>query len=66
MRLKCIKGLADSDNINVICLQGDEVVLVEVSEGEVLVEGIQGWCEGVELSLTPKQIAENFSWLSED
>lgn len=56
----CIKGLADSDNINVICLQGDTVIVNEVSEGEILVEGESGWCDGVELNFTPKQFVEHF------
>ena len=64
-RLKCIEGLADSDNVNVICLQGDEVEVREVNEGCIEVEGVFGWCEGVELSFTPKQVAQHFSWLSE-
>ena len=65
MILKCIKGIADSQNVNVVCLTNDEVKVLEVNEGEVLIEGILGWCTGYELSLTPKQIAENFSWKSE-
>jgi hypothetical protein len=56
----CIKGLADSDNINVICLQGDVVNILEVGEGDIVVEGIEGWCEGVELNFTPKQFVEHF------
>ena len=51
MKFKCIKGMADSDNVNVIIMQNDVVIFNESSEGEVLVEGIAGWCKGWELSL---------------
>ena len=60
MKFKCIKGIADSDNVNVIIMQNDAVIFNESSEGEVLVEGIAGWCKGRELSFTPKQFVEHF------
>ena len=60
MKFECIKGMADSDNVNVVVMQGDIVILNEVNEGEVLVEGRAGWCKGIELNFTPKQFVEHF------
>ena len=59
-KLECIKGMNDSSNINVILLQGDILIVTEVSEGEVLLEGLEGWCEGFELCFTPNQIVDHF------
>jgi len=41
-KFECIKGLADSENINVIVMQGDIVELVENEERDICVEGIRG------------------------
>lgn len=60
MKFECIKGMADSDNVNVVVMQGDVVSVIETSEGDILVNGEAGWCEGVELSFTPKQFVEHF------
>lgn len=60
MKFECIKGMADSDNINVIVMQGDVVIFSEYSEGDVYVEGVAGWCRGLELNFTPKQFVEHF------
>jgi hypothetical protein len=60
MKFECIKGMADSDNINVVVMQGDVVIFNECSEGDVYVEGIAGWCKGIELNFTPKQFVEHF------
>jgi hypothetical protein len=60
MKFECIKGMADSDNVNVVVMQGDIVIFNEVNEGDVLVEGVAGWCKGVELNFTPKQFTEHF------
>jgi hypothetical protein len=60
MKFECIKGMADSDNVNVVVMQGDIVIFNEVNEGDVLVEGVEGWCKGVELNFTPKQFTEHF------
>jgi len=60
MEFECTKGMTDTDNINVIVMQGDVVVFNECGEGTVEVEGIAGWCKGLELSFTPKQFAEHF------
>ena len=40
MKFKCIKGIADSENINVIVMQNDIVIFNESDEGKVLVKGI--------------------------
>jgi hypothetical protein len=40
MKFECIKGMVDSDNINIIAMQGDQVIFNEANEGEVWVEGV--------------------------
>jgi hypothetical protein len=60
MKFKCIKGLADKENISIVCMQGDVVELVETSDGEILVNGISGWCDEFELTFTPKEFVEYF------
>ena len=54
-KFECIKGLADSENMNVIVMQGDIVELVDHEDGEICVEGIKGWCSAQELFFTPSQ-----------
>jgi len=56
----CTKGIVDKDNINVICMEGDVVKFIKVDEGDILVEGIVGWCNGKELNFTPKQFSKCF------
>ena len=51
MKFECIKGMATSDNVSVVVMQGDWVELVSTDEGEVLVNGVAGWCNGFELTL---------------
>jgi hypothetical protein len=58
---KCIKGMADRDNVNVICMQGDLVEVIETNEGEILVEGTQGWCRGYEICFTPREFVDHFA-----
>ena len=60
MQFECIKGMATSDDVTVVVMQGDIVELVSTDEGEVLVEGIAGWCKGFELTFTPKEFVEYF------
>ena len=60
LKFKCIKGLADNGNLNVIVMQGDIVELVSTDEGEVLVEGIAGWCKGIELTFPPHLFVTRF------
>ena len=60
MKFECIKGMADSDDIYVIVMQGDIVTFNGYDIGDVCVEGVAGWCRGLELNFTPKQFAEHF------
>lgn len=60
MIVECIKGIADSDNINVVCMQGDLLRVVEVVEGDIYCVGTGGWCEEVELNFTPRVFVECF------
>jgi hypothetical protein len=60
MKFECIKGMATSDNLNVVVMQGDIVELFPNDEGEVLVEGIAGWCKGVELTFSPREFTTHF------
>lgn len=60
MKFECIKGKADSENVNVVVMQGDIVEYVSTDEGEVEIIGIAGWCEGIELVFTPKEFVEHF------
>ena len=59
-KFECIKGLTDSENMNVIVMQGDIVELVDQEEGDIYVEGIRGWCSGFELNFTPSQFVTHF------
>ena len=45
MRFECIKGMATSDDVSVVVMQGDVVELISTDEGEIMVEGISGWCK---------------------
>ena len=60
MKFECIKGMATSDNISVVVMQGDWVELVSTDEGEVVVNGIAGWCKGFELTFTPREFTTHF------
>lgn len=59
-KFECIKGMADHEDVNVIVMQGDIVEFIESGEGEILVEGIHGWCCGLELNFTPSQFVKHF------
>jgi hypothetical protein len=61
MLFKCIKGMADKGNINVVCMQGDLVELISSDEGEILVEGTEGWCRGFEICFTPREFVDHFA-----
>jgi len=65
MKFECIKGIVDSDNINIIAMQGDQVIFNEANEGEVWVEGVSGYCKGFELCLSLKQVVEHFKVVTE-
>jgi len=60
MKFECIKGLATSDNISVVVMQGDWVELVSTDEGEVLVNGVAGYCNGFELTFSPREFTTHF------
>lgn len=60
MTLKAIKGY--STNEDVVFLTGDIVIVNEMEEGIVYLEGITGWSKGTELSLSPKIVAECFKY----
>ena len=55
MKLECIKGYAHEEGI--VCLQGDIVVF---NGTDVELEGIAGWCEGIEITFSPQIVAEHF------
>ena len=57
-KFKCIKGLATEENV--VIMQNDEVKFISHDEGDVLVIGTNGWCDGMELTFTPKQLVEHF------
>jgi hypothetical protein len=59
MKLECIKGFADEDQI--ICLQGDIVVFNGIDDdGIVELEGVEGWCDGLILTFSPQIVVEHF------
>ena len=60
MRFECIKGMATSDDVSVVVMQGDVVELISTDEGEVMVEGISGWCKGFELTFSPREFITHF------
>lgn len=60
MKFECIKGMADSDNVIVIVMQGDVVAIKKINDGVVCVVGVAGWCKGFELSFSPKHFVEHF------
>jgi len=57
--LFAIKGFATNENV--VFLQGDIVEVLGTEEGSVDIIGVQGWCQGIEITLSPKIIAEHFS-----
>ena len=63
MKFECIKGMATSDNISVVAMQGDIVIVVSTDEGEVVVEGKAGWCTGFELNFTPREFTTHFKYV---
>ena len=60
-----IKKMVPGDNLNIIAMQGDQVIFNEVNEGEVWVEGVSGYCKGYELNLSPRQVVEHFKVITE-
>lgn len=60
MILKAIKGYSTDENV--VFLTGDVVRVIEMEEGIVYLEGITGWSKGIELSFSPKIVAEYFKY----
>jgi hypothetical protein len=60
MKFQCTKGMATSDNISVVVMESDVVELVSTDEGEVVVNGVAGWCKGFELTFTPREFTTHF------
>ena len=56
--LECIKGYFTEENV--VFLEGDVVKVISVEEGMIYLEGIFGWCKGIEMSFSPRIIAECF------
>ena len=48
MKLECIKGYSTDENV--VFLNGDTVIINKMEEGIVYLEGLSGWCKGVEIS----------------
>ena len=62
MILEAIKGYSTDENV--VFLTGDNVIVNEMEEGIVYLEGVSGWCRGIELSFSPKIVAEYFKYLT--
>ena len=60
MMLKAIKGYSTDENV--VFLTGDVVRVIDMEEGMVYLEGEIGWCKGIELSFSPKIVAEYFKY----
>ena len=63
MKFQCTKGMATSDNISVVVMQGDIVTVVSTDEGEIVCEGKAGWCTGFELTFTPREFTTHFKYV---
>jgi hypothetical protein len=60
MILECIKAIYNTDCV--MCLIGDKVKIVEIEDSTYVVMGVEGFCEDVEISLSPKEFAESFKY----
>jgi len=58
MKFKCIKGLVEGENV--VIMQNDEVQFISSDDRDIVVFGIKGWCDGMGLTFTPKQLVEHF------
>jgi len=61
--LFAIKSYATEENV--VFLRGDIVEVLGIEEGSVDLIGIEGWCEGIEITLSTKTIGEHFSSIKE-
>ncbi len=55
---ECIKGYATQENV--VCVQGDVVKIIDMEEGNVTLEGVAGFCEGIIIDFSPKIMIEHF------
>ena len=63
MKFQCTKGFATSDNMNVIVMESDVVELISTGEGDITVKGVAGWCNGAQLTFTPREFTTHFRTL---
>jgi hypothetical protein len=56
--LYATKGYASDENL--VFMKNDLVKVNDVEEGMIYIEGVKGWCEGIEMNFIPKIIAEYF------
>ena len=60
-KFRCIKGIVDSMG-QIIVFPGDILKFIEVEEGEYYFEVIDGWCTGMELNFSGKEVIEHFEY----
>lgn len=60
--LEAIKGYYVEESV--IFLIGDKVKVTGMEEGIIYLEGIDGWCKGIELSFSPRIVVESFKYLT--
>ena len=59
MKLECIKGFANDETL--VCLQGDIVAWNGNDDnGDIELEGLEGWCEGLILIFSPQMVVDHF------
>jgi len=56
--LYATKSYASDENL--IFMKNDLVKVTSVENEMIFLEGVKGWCEGLEINLTPKIVAEYF------
>ena len=57
---QAFKGKTSPDNEIVLWLKGDKIKVLDAIAGEIHVEGVSGWCAGVDLYLTPRDFVKHF------
>ena len=45
---------------NIIFMKNDMVKVIDIEEGMICLEGVKGWCEGIEMNFIPKIVGEYF------
>lgn len=58
MKLEAIKGYYTEENV--VFLTGDIVELVLMGEGNIMLEGVAGWCKGFIMEFDPETVATHF------